>query len=112
MLLVRAIHVGASVLSAGTFLFLLFVIGPSVREGEQAHVTGEEVKRWLWRLSGWSLFVALVSWLGGLGLVAANMSGRSLAQALAPEIVSTVLTSTTFGHVWMLRLALMALLAA
>ena len=39
------------------------------------------------------------------------MSGSSLAQALSAEVVRTVLTRTTFGQVWMLRLALMVLLA-
>lgn len=111
MLFVRAIHIGASVLAAGAFAFLLFVARPAC-EGKEAREAGEAVERWLWWLSGWSLLAALVSWLVWLGLVTASMSGLPLSQAMRLEPIGTVLTHTTFGHVWTLRVALMAVLAA
>src|SRR5215468_2994332 len=110
MLLVRAIHFGATILAGGGFAFLLFV-AHGASHAEAARAARAEVERSLGRLTGWGLLVAVLSWLAWLGLVSANMSGRPLGEALTTETVSTVLTRTTFGEVWLVRLALMALLA-
>src|SRR5262245_25946912 len=109
MLLIRAIHVGATVLAAGIFAFYFF-IAPGAYEAESTRAAGIEVKRWLRLACGWSLLIALVSWVVWLAVVSASMSGRPLSQALTTEVVSAVLTRTTFGEVWVLRLALMAFL--
>jgi len=110
MLLVRAIHFGATIVGGGAFAFLFFAARVA-SHAEEVQAARAEVERSLRRLIGWSLVVALLSWLAWLGLVSANMSGRPLSQALATEIVSTVLTRTTFGQVWLVRLVLMVLLA-
>src|SRR5262249_60870872 len=80
------------------------------RSGE-VEAARAEVERLLRRLTGWSLLVALLSWVVWLGLVSASMSGRPLSQAVTTEIVGTVLTRTVFGEVWLVRLVLMVLLA-
>jgi len=109
MFLVRAIHIGATVLAAGAFAFFFLIARGALKENGAG--AGADVDRWLRLITGWSLLVALASWLAWFALVSASMSGRAITQALAPDIAITVLTRTTFGHVWTLRLALMALLA-
>jgi putative copper resistance protein D len=57
-----------------------------------------------------SLLVALVSGAAWLVIVASNMSGIPLI-ALQGSIVGTVLTQTRFGQVWVIRAALVIVLA-
>jgi len=110
MLLVRAIHTGATILGGGAFAFLFFVARVT-SHSEEVQAARAEVERLLRRLTGWSLLVALLSWVVWLGFVSASMSGRPLSQAVTTEIVGTVLTRTVFGEVWLVRLVLMVLLA-
>lgn len=109
MVVVRAVHMAATVLTAGAFAFELLVVRRAYAE-EQASAC-KDIQQWLRLVGGWGVSLALVSWLIWLALVAASMSGGTLAQALSPEVLHLVLTRTTFGQVWMLRFALMMLLA-
>lgn len=104
---VRALHFLALCLLAGGFAFPLFVLP---RSGFDARPRAD-MRAWLARLRAWALLLALLSWLAWLALVAAAMSGRPLVQALSPSVVDTVLRQTRFGHVWVLRLAFLLLLA-
>ena len=106
---IRAIHIAATVLTAGAFAFQFLVVGRANAE-ENAKAARKEMERWLRLACGWGVSLALVSWLFWLVLVAASMSGSPLGQSLSAEVVRTVLTRTTFGQVWMLRVALMVLL--
>jgi putative copper resistance protein D len=58
-----------------------------------------------------SLLVAVVSGIGWLIIVAANMSGMPLTAVLHGAVVSTVLMQTRFGEDWMTRGALIAVVA-
>ncbi|HXD42390.1 MAG TPA: copper homeostasis membrane protein CopD [Ramlibacter sp.] len=107
--LVRAIHVAATILVAGAFAFQFFVVRGS-REREWAASVDGETGSWLRSCVLWSGAIALLSWLLWLALVAASMSGSSLGQALRIDVLGTVLARTTFGHVWLLRFSLMVLL--
>lgn len=106
---VRAVHTAATVLTGGAFAFQFLVLR-GAHDEEPTHAAREEVERWLWILGGWGVVLALVSWLIWLGLLTATMSGSPLSQSLSADVVSAVLTRTTFGPVWMLRLALLVLL--
>lgn len=109
--LIRSIHLAALALLLGAFAFLLVVAGPAFRKaGEALRTDFEGFDRFLIRLAGWFLLVALVSALLWLGVQATIMSGRPLKQALTVETVESILTRTQFGRVWQVRLALMALL--
>jgi putative copper export protein len=110
MVVVRAVHMAATVLTAGAFAFQFLVVRRVYAE-ERAKGVHEDIERWLRLAGGWSVSLALVSWLIWLALVAASMSGSPLGQSLRAEVVRTVLTRTTFGQVWTLRFALMVLLA-
>ena len=106
---IRAIHIAATVLTAGAFAFQFLVVRRANAE-ENAKAARKEIDRWLRLACGWGVSLALLSWLFWLALVAASMSGSPLGQSLGAEVVRTVLTRTTFGQVWMLRVALMVLL--
>jgi len=109
MVVVRAVHMAATVLTVGAFAFKFLVVRRAYAE-EQASPC-KDIQRWLRLVSGWGVSLALVSWLIWLALVAESMSGGTLAQALSAEVLYSVSTRTTFGQVWMLRFALMMLLA-
>jgi putative copper resistance protein D len=101
---VRVAHFAASMLLAGAFAFVLLVIPAASPAARALH-------RWLVAACGWALVVSVVSWLAWLLLVASAMSGRSPIAALSPDVLDTVLARTTFGRLWMLRLAALVTLA-
>lgn len=109
IVVVRAVHIAATVLTAGTFAFFCFVLGPT-HAAERSKAVCDEIGRWLWRACAWSISLSVASWLIWLALVAASMSGGPLGQSLSAEVLQAVLTRTTFGQIWMLRFALMILL--
>src|SRR5882724_3106471 len=109
MLAVRALQIAVVVLTAGVFVFQFLVVPRADREGAQA--AGKELERWLRLVCVCGVVLAAVSWVLWLGLVAASMSGKAIDQALDVEILSAVLSGTTFGHVWLVRLGLLLLLA-
>jgi putative copper resistance protein D len=106
---VRAIHIGATVLVAGAFAFQFLIVRHS-REDAWATSIRSELGGWLRLSAGWGVAIVLLSWLLWLSLVAASMSASSLGQALRIDVLRTVLSQTTFGYVWMLRFSLMVLL--
>ena len=108
---IRAIHMGALTLLVGAFAFLLLVARPAFKKAQADSLAAlERFDRFLLRLAGWSLLVALVSGLVWLWVQAAIVSGPPVSQALTLDIVGRVLTKTQFGQVWQFRLGLLALL--
>lgn len=108
---IRFVHQGALTLVVGALFFLLIVARPAFRKAEgDVRAELERFDRALRRLAAWSLVTALASALLGLGLQAAIVTGRPLAEALAPGTVGSVLARTQFGRVWQLRLVALALL--
>jgi putative copper resistance protein D len=103
LIAVRAVHVAASVATAGAVLFRLWVAAPAL------HDVG--IVAWRGRLDGqinalaWSsLAVFVVSAAAWLLLVAAEVSGQPLGDAVGGGAVTTLLASTRFGHVWLARI--------
>jgi putative copper resistance protein D len=109
MVIVRAVHLGATVLTAGAFAFRFFVL-PRAQGGEGRNAVHSATSGWLVRTAGWGLAILLATWLLWLALTAASMSGESLARSLSIDLLRTVLAETTFGHVWLLRFTLAVLL--
>jgi putative copper resistance protein D len=105
LIVARALHIAASILIAGTFTFEAVTIGSS---GPFQSDDLPQLDRCLFRLAGWSVVAALVSGLLWFWLEVVNMSDLSLANAFSVTAWQTVLLETKFGHVWQLRLCLIA----
>jgi putative copper export protein/mono/diheme cytochrome c family protein len=112
-MLARTIHFASVAMLSGLMFFLLFVSEPVVRRmiaGPDEAVTG--LRRQL-VLVGWiALGVSAASGAAWLLLLAARLSGQSVAAAISGDVVWKVLTETRFGDDWLARMALAALLAA
>jgi len=106
LIIARTMHIGASMLLAGTCTFEVITLGPAGRAGSDDF---RELQRRLLRLVQWSLVAALLSALLWFWLEVANMSGSPPMRAFSVAAWQTVLFETNFGRVWQLRLGLIAL---
>lgn len=105
LIVARATHIAASILITGIFTFDVITLGlgsPPVNDGLRV------IEQRLLRLAVWSLVVAVLSGLLWFWLEVANMGGSSLASAFSARAWQTVLLQTRFGHIWQLRLSLIA----
>ena len=105
LIVARAVHIAASILIAGIFTFgvVTLRLGPSASEDLR------DIERRLLGLAVWSLIAAALSALLWYWLEVANMSGLSLMDAFSGAALQRVLLETRFGHVWQLRLGLIAI---
>jgi copper resistance protein D len=111
-LAIRSIHLGASLFLAGLFTFLLVVARPAFQASkEEGASVFNAFDGQVLRFAGWSLLVLLLTGLLGLWVQLATATGRPLGQALTPDALWGLLASTQYGHVWVMRMALMALLS-
>jgi copper resistance protein D len=100
---IRALHLFALAVLAGGFSFGIFVLPASAAaEPERSVLSG-----WLARVRLWGTAVAVATWMAWLLAVAASMSGIAMAQAWRPSVMGVVLEQTRFGHVWLIRFALL-----
>src|SRR5215468_2826039 len=104
LIVARAAHIGASILIAGSFYFDVIALR-SARAPIQDDF--REVERLLFCLAFWSLMAAFVTAVLWFWLVAANMTGLPFG-AFSTASWRTVLLETEFGHVWQIRIALIA----
>src|SRR4051812_8001049 len=102
----RAVHIGACALVAGSCAFDLTVL----RRGAEA--SADTARRWLRAQLMVGMLLGLVTWVAWLVAVAIRMSGLPPAQVLAGPVLGTVVAQTTFGHVWVVRTATLLLPAA
>jgi copper resistance protein D len=110
LLYARAIHFAATTLVAGVVMFAVFVAAPAWRG-----VGGAVPIRVRTRLAviAWiGLALALISGAAWLVLTAAAMSDQRAAQVFGDGVLWTVLSQTTFGRAWLVRLVLACALAA
>ena len=105
LIVARSVQIAASILLAGIFAFEVVALGPI-----RAPVSDDlhDVERKLLRVAVWSLVAALLSALLWFWLEVASMNGLSFANAFSGTAWRTVLFETGFGHVWQLRLGLIA----
>src|SRR6266511_1896723 len=101
----HALHFGAALLLFGGFAFLVFVVRPTLRD---AGACAEEsaLHRFLLRLAGSSVVVALVSGALWLGFAAAEMSDVAYQEAWRRDVLGAVLDETRFGQLWKVRFAM------
>ena len=108
LVIARGVEIGASLLVAGIFTFEIVV----AQAGRQAAATANPAERRLLRLALWGLAVAFLAALLWFAFEVANMSGLPLTRAFSGGSWETVLSATRFGHVWALRLGLIAVCLA
>jgi len=102
LIVVRAAHITASILIAGSFTFNLIAIGIRRAAGKDSSMA-EQV---LVRLTIWSLLAAALSGVLWFWLEVVNMTGVPLSGAFSIDAWRTVLLSTKFGHLWSFRLGI------
>jgi putative copper resistance protein D len=100
----RAVHFFCALLMFGETFFAL-AIAPASRRLDARPVTRNVSPRGL-RILMWSLAGSVAAAFVWLAAEAVAMSGLPIQQALGRDTMSVVLGQTTFGHVWLLRLAL------
>jgi putative copper resistance protein D len=111
LLYVRAIHFAATMLVAGVVLFAIFVAAPAWR-GSGDSAAASNVRARLAVIAWIGLALALISGAAWLVLTAAAMSDQRAAQIFSDGVLWTVLSQTTFGRAWLVRLVLACALAA
>ena len=111
LIVTRAVHVGAAVLLFGELLFA-FAIAPHAAPNADPHLSpgAGGIESRLRPVIAWALVFSAVSWAIWLALEATSMAGTSLGQALDVSTMMLVLRESGFGHVWSLRIALLAML--
>jgi len=109
---VRAVHFAATIVAAGTVLFMFLVAEPAFRNAE-ANVAAELGKlRQRYRVIVLaSLGLAVPSGLAWLMLLSGNIYGVSIAEVWRDGGIWTVVGQTRFGQVWSIRMVLAVLLA-
>jgi copper resistance protein D len=107
LMLVRWLHLSASILLASLWLFDAVILVPAAKKPSVG--TGhlfDTIDQLTCRTALWTLLVALISWLGWSWLVASTMTGDDLIECLQSGDWLTVLTETQFGHIWLFRVIL------
>jgi putative copper resistance protein D len=111
LILLRAVHFIATLSVAGVVIFLVFVGEPAFGvAGAQAMAAA--IRRRLASIAWLGLALAVLTGAAWLVVLAAQMSERPLGAMWSEDFVWTVLSDTDFGHVWLVRLALIVPLAA
>jgi copper resistance protein D len=108
--IVRGLQIGGTLLLAGALAFELLVLRRA--SWSSYPLAAPRVGRWLRLLRVTGVIVGLLSWLVWLAVLAIEMSGLPAAEALTPPVLWKVLTRTTFGHAWSIRLILFVVTAA
>jgi copper resistance protein D len=101
---VRGVHIGSTLLLAGAAAFELLVAGEALRSCDT--FIARRVRSWIGLLGLTGMLVGVTSWLAWLALLAVSMSGLPVSEALTSEVLRTMATRTTFGHVWSVRMGL------
>jgi putative copper resistance protein D len=111
LVIARAVHFAATLLLTGTVAFECFVSAPVLAGKTRAALACGLPVRLAW-ISWAALAAALLSGAAWLVLLSGEIGDMPAAQALSQGLPWTVLTQTTFGVVWTLRLVIAAVLAA
>jgi copper resistance protein D len=112
LILVRWLHLSASILLGGLFLFEAAIILPATKKTSEA--TGDLLARnhrLTCTVAFRILLVALVSWFAWSWLVASIMSGDDLVACLQNGDWVAILIGTQFGHTWLFRVIVYLLTA-
>jgi putative copper resistance protein D len=104
----RAVHFAAALWLFGELaLACILSVG---RRPASSDGPGEALRRRLPWIVRASIVIGIASAVAWLAAVAATMSGTPLSQAIEPSTLDTVLLSTLFGRVWVVRVGLALLM--
>ncbi len=92
-------------------MFWVLISGPAFQRAKAAQGLQARVDRRLIALAWWSLLVAVASGAAWLVIVASQMSGMPETSVLQSGVVKIVLSQTRFGEDWLIRAALVVVLA-
>lgn len=95
----------------GTFVFWCLISGPAFRYAQAVQGLQARLDRRLLALAWSSLLVALATGAAWLVMLASNMSGMPLTAVLRGGVLGIVLTQTRFGEDWLIRAALVVVIA-
>jgi putative copper resistance protein D len=107
----RAVHFAATTLLAGVVFFVVLVGEPAWRNAGNDHGVVDILKR-LAAIAWIGFILVLISGAAWLTLTAADISGEPTAQVFGDGVLWTVLSQTTFGRAWLVRLVVACALAA
>lgn len=96
---IRALHFAAVIVLFGEYVYA-YAVSPEGR-----------VRPRFVAIAAWSLAVAVASAAAWLAIEAGHMSGEPIGTALGDGTLRVVLSSTLFGHTWLARAVLAAILA-
>lgn len=105
---VRAIHLAATIVAAGTVFFERMVAGPLLDRQAVSIRYRSSLHRWV----AVALAIAALSGAAWALLVAMQLGEASASQVLTDSTLSTLLTDTRFGQVWLWRAFFLTLVAA
>jgi putative copper resistance protein D len=108
LIAVRAIHFAAAAMTAGILIFSAVIAAPALRAAGATAVAFQAQMR---RIAWIGLATTAISGLVWVLLQASAMSGLPFGEAIAAEVLWSVMSGTDFGIVSDLRLALAALCA-
>jgi putative copper resistance protein D len=111
LVLVRAIHIAATISVAGVVFFLAFVAEPAFRGADKGGPIPALVRSHLARIAWISLACVVVTGAVWLVLLAEQISELAVTAVFSEGIVWSVLSGTDFGYDWMARLVLTVLIA-
>jgi putative copper resistance protein D len=104
---VRWLHISASILLAALFLFEPVIVAPFARKPARTiQPLFLSVRRSRSRFVWWAWSFAQISWIAWLWLITASLSGEDLAACISSGAIGTLLFSTQFGHLWLMRLVI------
>ncbi len=107
----RVLYFAAALLVAGVVFFVVFIATPAWRGDEDGNVAVTVRAQLAW-LAWFGVGLALTSGAVWLVVTAAAMSDRAPSEIFSDNVLATVLTQTTFGRAWLVRLIVTCLLAA
>ncbi len=91
LIVARAANIGASILLAGIFTFIVMILAPALRAGSNDF---QEIECRLLRLALWNLVAGLLSALLWFFLEVASMSGLAVTGGFSTTAWQTVLFET------------------
>lgn len=106
----RGVHFASTATVMGVALFQYFTAGPAFRTGGAALATVQAYRESLRAILWIALAFAVLSGAAWLVALATTIRGQDLPAVISNGTVWLLLTKTQFGHVWLVRLVLAAVL--
>jgi putative copper resistance protein D len=106
----RAVHFTSTATVTGVTLYQYFIAGPAFRTGAADSARVEAYRDKLSAILLIALALAVLSGVAWLVALATTIGGQDLLAVMSNGTVWLLLTKTQFGHVWLARLVLAALL--